>query len=121
GHRRATIWGRLEVIRIDFDEIGSVFELYPHLLASFPWRIHKMEVTRAHGRSPHAFRRDDHTRAWDDAFVDGIAKVYIRRPAARQIARRGKARLKVQPRVLRSQERDVWRGKRRSGLNDERH
>jgi hypothetical protein len=39
--------------------------------------------------------------AWDDAFIDGIAKVYIRRPAARQIARRGKAQLEVQLCILR--------------------
>jgi hypothetical protein len=59
-----------------------------------------------HGRNAACtFRRYYHPRAWDDAFIDRIAKVYIRRPAARQIARSV----------------TICRGKRPSGLNDERH
>src|SRR4030088_3098556 len=109
GYRRATIWGGLEVIRVNLYKIGSILELYPHLPASFPWRVHQVEVTGSAGRSPHTFCRDDHPWAWDQAFVDGVAKVHVRRPAARQIPRRSKARLEVEPRILRSQERDIWR------------
>src|SRR5439155_26567318 len=96
-------------------------ELYPDLLASFVWRIHEVEVAGSGDRSPETLRRHQHPRARDDAFIDGIAEVYIRRPAARQVARRGKARLEVQPRIQRSQESGIRRGERRSGLNDEGH
>ena len=107
--------------RVDLDKISAVLELGPHLLASFPWRVHQVEVTRSGDRSPQAFRRDAHPRTRDDAFIDGIAKVYIRGPAARQIARSGKARLEIQLRIHCSEDRAVCRGKRRSRLNDEGH
>src|SRR2546427_9082460 len=98
GHRRGAI-AKIRICpdagRVDLDKISSVLELYPHLLASFIWRVHEVEVAGSGDRSPQTLRRHPHPRAWDYAFIDGIAKVYIRRPAARQIARRGKARLQV--------------------------
>src|SRR5262249_23765378 len=121
GDRRAPIGGWLKIVDVNLDKISSVPELYPHLLASFIRRVHKVEITRSGGRSPHAFRCSDHPRARADACVDGGAKVHIRRPAARQVSRRGEARLQVELRIFCGQECEKRRGKRRAGLNDERH
>src|SRR6266850_7264410 len=38
--------------RVDLDKISSVLELYPHLLASFIWRVHEVEVAGSGDRSP---------------------------------------------------------------------
>src|SRR5262249_53095800 len=120
GDRRASVWGGLKVIHVNFDKIGSVLKLYPHLFTSFIRRVHQVEVTGTSGRTPHTFRRDDHPRPGDYACVDCSAKVHIGSPAARQVSRSGKARLKVELRILRGQEHDKWWGKRRSRLNDQR-
>ena len=58
-------------------------------------RLNWDDRTAIHLRNLTGFYPIDRVRAGDDAFVDGIAKVYIRRPAARQIARRSEARLEV--------------------------
>jgi hypothetical protein len=121
GQGRAAIGRRLQVVGVNLYEIGSVLDLDPQLLAAFPWRVHQVKVSGAGGRSAQTFRRDDHPRAHDQAFIDGVAKVHVRRAAARQIPRRGKARLEVELRILGGEERDIGRGKRCSRHNDLRH
>jgi hypothetical protein len=60
------------------------------------------------------------TRAWNESFVDGIAEVNIGRTAAGQIARRG-TRQKIEPRIYRGQNCDVWRQELRAGSYLLRH
>ena len=83
--------------RVQLDEVGSIPELHPHLLAPFPGRVDEMEITGPGNRAAYSFGRDPHARAGDESLVDGVAQVDIGGAAARQIARGRKAGQKVQP------------------------
>jgi hypothetical protein len=94
GHCRRTVsHGRVgpNAGGVDFDEISPILELYPHLLSPLPWRVNEVKVTGAGDRSPYTFCRNHHPWAWNDTFIDGIAKVYVQRAPARQVTCRGKA------------------------------